>query len=157
MLYVFVVLLQGVLNAENLNSTKKLSVKVSYEEAGSHHGKVFAGNCEVSCEIWEEIFEDIDKALINLKATDDIMKSDITRKVFQSKDPQIKSITFKRLKRLNTENVDQNYRIESIEHATEDLRQDYNKTESHLIVVDDALQELEYQDEMIKLNVSRNV
>ena len=61
----------------------------------------------------------------------------------------------KRLKRLNTENVNQNYRIESIEHATEDLRKDYNKTESHLIVVDDALQE--YQDDMIKSNVSGNV
>ena len=34
-------------------------------------------NCDVSCEIWEEVFDDIDKALQSLKNTDDIIKSDV--------------------------------------------------------------------------------
>ena len=38
-------------------------------------------NCEVSCSIWEEIFEDIDDALKDLQRTDDIIKSDLTRTV----------------------------------------------------------------------------
>ena len=45
-------------------------------------------NCEVSCAIWEEIFEDIDDTLKDLKATDDIMKSDITRTVSLAQDLQ---------------------------------------------------------------------
>ena len=57
-------------------------------------------NCEVTCAIWEEIFEDIDDALKDLKATDDIIKSDLTR--------------------LSIDNVEQNKRLETVENATED-------------------------------------
>ena len=57
-------------------------------------------NCEVSCAIWEEIFEDIDDTLKDLKATDDIIRSDITR--------------------LNGENIDQNTRIEAVEGTAEE-------------------------------------
>ena len=38
-------------------------------------------NCEVTCPIWEEIFEEIDHELQDLKAADEIMKSDLTRTV----------------------------------------------------------------------------
>ena len=56
-------------------------------------------NCEVTCAIWEEIFEDIDDALKDLKATDDIIKSDLTR--------------------LSIDNVEQNKRLETVENANE--------------------------------------
>ena len=45
-------------------------------------------NCEVSCAIWEEVFEDIDDALKHLKAEDDIIKSDLTRTVSLSQHSQ---------------------------------------------------------------------
>ena len=67
------------------------------------------------------------------------------------------SVIFERQKRLSAENVDQNMRIYAIEDTNENLKQDYNKTESHLLAVNDALQELKYQDDMIKLEVSRKV
>ena len=67
------------------------------------------------------------------------------------------SVIFERQKRLSAENVDQNMRIDAIEDTNENLKQDYNKTESHLLAVNDALQELKYQDDMIKLEVSRKV
>ena len=65
-------------------------------------------NCEVSCAIWEEIFEDIDDTLKDLKATDDIIKSDISR--------------------LNEENFAQDTRIEAVEGTAEDNTEALNVT-----------------------------
>ena len=79
MLYVYAVILLGLLNAETSNVARKLSVKFSYGKAGLQRE-----NCEVSCAIWEELFEDIDDTFKDLKRTDDIMKSDIVRKVFRT-------------------------------------------------------------------------
>ena len=79
MLYLCVGILFGVLNAENSIIATKLSVKFSKEKIGSQRE-----NCEVSCAIWEEIFEDIDNELKKMKATDDDMKADLTRKVFRT-------------------------------------------------------------------------
>ena len=77
MFYIYVVILFGVLNAETSNKARKLSAKFFYGKAS-----VERENCEVSCAIWEEIFEEIDDTLKDLKDTDDIMKSDITRNAF---------------------------------------------------------------------------
>ena len=79
MLYVYAVILLGLLNAETSNVARKLSVKFFYGKARPQRE-----NCEVSCAFWEEIFEDIDDTFEDLKHTDDIMRSDIARKVFRT-------------------------------------------------------------------------
>ena len=73
------VILLGVLNAETSNEAKKLSVKFSYGKAGPQRE-----NCEVSCAIWEEIFEDIDETLKDLQYADDLIRYDLIRKVFEN-------------------------------------------------------------------------
>ena len=76
MLYLSVVIF-GVLNAENSITATKLTLEFSKKKIGLQRE-----NCEVSCAIWEEIFEDIDDTLKDLKDTDDNIKVDLTRKVF---------------------------------------------------------------------------
>ena len=68
-------------------------------------------NCEVTCAIWEEIFEDIDDALKDLKATDDIIKSDLTR--------------------LSIDNVEQNKRLETLESANDDTAERLDNVEQY--------------------------
>ena len=69
-----VLILLGLINAEKsrswLGHEKFLNMSHEHRE-----------NCEVSCAIWEEVFEDIDNALLDLKNSDDIIKSDLTRTV----------------------------------------------------------------------------
>ena len=65
-----------------------------------------------------------------------------------------RKFTSQRQESLSIMNQEQNKKIEAI---ADDLERSYNTTESHLITVDDALQELKHQDDMIKLELSRNV
>ena len=70
-----VVILVGVLNAENIDRKlsfsknrfwdEKLSVSFHKNDEPQRLG------CEISCAMWEEIFEDIDDVLKQLKDTDD--------------------------------------------------------------------------------------
>ena len=80
-------------------------------------------NCEVSCAIWEEIFEDIDDTLKDLKATDDIIKSDLTR--------------------LNIENVEQNNRLQTVEDQAGLLESENRVLESSLKALEARLDILE--------------
>ena len=80
-----VLILLGLINAEKSRSWLGHE-KFLTEFLNLSHGP--RENCEVSCAIWEEIFEDIDDTLKDLKATDDIMKSDITRTVSLAQDLQ---------------------------------------------------------------------
>ena len=73
-----VLILLGLINAEKSRSWLGHE-KFLTEFLNLSHGP--RENCEVSCAIWEEIFEDIDDTLKDLKATDDIIKSDLTRTV----------------------------------------------------------------------------
>ena len=65
-----------------------------------------------------------------------------------------RKFTSQRQESLSIMNQEQNKKIDAI---ADDLERSYNTTESHLITVDDALQELKHQDDMIKLELSRNV
>ena len=80
-------------------------------------------NCDVSCAIWEEIFEDIDDTLKDLKATDDIIKSDLTR--------------------LNIENVEQNNRLQTVEDQAGLLESENRVLESSLKALEARLDILE--------------
>ena len=80
-------------------------------------------NCDVSCAIWEEIFEDIDDTLKDLKATDDIIKSDLTR--------------------LNIENVEQNNRLQTVEDQAGLLESENRVLESSFKALEARLDILE--------------
>ena len=80
-------------------------------------------NCEVTCAIWEEIFEDIDDALKDLKATDDIIKSDLTR--------------------LSIENVEQNKKLETIQDQSNLLTSQNSVLESSIKTIEARLDILE--------------
>ena len=80
-------------------------------------------NCEVTCAIWEEIFEDIDDALKDLKATDDIIKSDLTR--------------------LSIENVEQNKKLETIQDQSNLLNSQNSVLESSIKTIEARLDILE--------------
>merc|ERR1712131_276959 len=79
-------------------------------------------NCEVTCAIWEEIFEDIDDALKDLKATDDLIKSDLTR--------------------LSIENVEQNKRLQTVEEKAELLSAENKVLKSSLELLEGRLDQL---------------
>ena len=76
-----VLILLGLINAEKSRSWLGHENILTEFLNPSHGPRV---NCEVSCATWEEIFEDIDDTLKDLKATDDIIKSDLTRTVSPS-------------------------------------------------------------------------
>ena len=80
-------------------------------------------NCNVTCAIWEEIFEDIDDALKDLKATDDIIKSDLTR--------------------LSIENVEQNKKLETIQDQSNLLSSQNSVLESSIKTIEARLDILE--------------
>ena len=72
-------ILLGIINAEKSQfwlRRDRFSIELSNLKVGQPRE-----NCEVTCAIWEEIFEDIDDVLKELKATDDIIKEDLTRTV----------------------------------------------------------------------------
>ena len=89
----YVVILVGVLNAENIDRKLSFSKNRFWDEklSGHFHKNVHPQreNCQVTCAIWEEIFEDIDDALKQLKETDDDIKADLTRNVFQNETPRL--------------------------------------------------------------------
>ena len=72
-------ILLGIINAEKSQfwlGRDRFSIEFSNLKVGQSRE-----NCEVTCAIWEEIFKDIDDALKDLKATDDLIKEDLTRTV----------------------------------------------------------------------------
>ena len=90
-------------------------------------------NCEVTCAIWEEIFEDIDDALKDLKATDDIIKSDLTR--------------------LSIDNVEQNKRLETVENANEATADRLNITELEIDNLQDKYDLLSSQNKIFESSI----
>ena len=90
-------------------------------------------NCEVTCAIWEEIFEDIDDALKDLKATDDIIKSDLTR--------------------LSIDNVEQNKRLDTVENEIEDTADRLNITELEVANLQDKYDLLSSQDKIFESSI----
>ena len=90
-------------------------------------------NCEVTCAIWEEIFEDIDDALKDLKATDDIIKSDLTR--------------------LSIDNVEQNKRLDTVEIANEATADRLNITELEVNNLQDKYDLLSSQDKIFESSI----
>ena len=68
----------------DLIKAEKFHFRLGHEDFYTEFSNLSHGirsNCEVSCEIWEEVFQDIDDALKSLKAQDDLIKSDLTRTV----------------------------------------------------------------------------
>jgi len=91
-------------------------------------------NCEVTCAIWEEIFEDIDDALKDLKATDDIIKSDLTR--------------------LSIDNVEQNKRLDDVEkYANEETVDRINITELEIDNLQDKYDLLSSQNKIFESSI----
>ena len=91
-------------------------------------------NCEVTCAIWEEIFEDIDDALKDLKATDDIIKSDLTR--------------------LSIDNVEQNKRLDDVEkYANEETADRLNITELEIDNLQDKYELLTSQNKIFESSI----
>ena len=91
-------------------------------------------NCEVTCAIWEEIFEDIDDALKDLKATDDIIKSDLTR--------------------LSIDNVEQNKRLDNVEeYANKENADRLNVTELEVINLQDKYDLLSKQNKVFESSI----
>ena len=89
----YVVILVGVLNAENIDRKLSFSKNRFWDDKLSvsfhKNDESQREHCEVTCAIWEEIFEDIDDALKQLQATDDDIKADLTRNVFQNETPRL--------------------------------------------------------------------
>ena len=88
-----VVILVGVLNAENIDRKPSFSKNRFWDDKLSvsfhKNDESQREHCEVTCAMWEEIFKDIDDALKQLKDTDDDIKADLTRNVFQNETPRL--------------------------------------------------------------------
>ena len=90
-------------------------------------------NCEVTCAIWEEIFEDIDDALKQLKETDDDIKADLTQ--------------------LSITNVEQNKRLTTVEELAEDNKDALNITTLEIATLKDKNDLLTLQNSIFENSI----
>merc|ERR1712131_324046 len=90
-------------------------------------------NCEVTCAIWEEIFEDIDDALKQLKDTDDDIKADLTS--------------------LSITNVEQNKRLTTVEELAEDNKDALNITTLEIATLKDKNDLLTLQNSIFENSI----
>ena len=87
----------------------------------------------VPISIWEEVFEEVDDAIHDLKHTDDIIKSDLTS--------------------LSIENVEQNKRLDTVEELAEDNKDALNITTLEIATLKDKNDLLTLQNSIFENSI----